>query len=82
MQHQFGEGANYTRRRLPVTLVYYEEYNRIDIAFAHEKQMQGWSRKKKEALIRGDLVELHKLAMCRNSSRCLDCARQPAQNGG
>jgi len=82
MQHQSGKGANHTRRRLPVTLVYYEEYNRIDVAFYREKQIQRWSRKKKEALIRGDLVELHKLAMCRNSSRCLDCARQPAQNGG
>jgi putative endonuclease len=50
-QHQSGEGANYTKERLPVSLVYYEEFQRIDDAFNREKQIQGWSRKKKEALI-------------------------------
>jgi putative endonuclease len=52
-QHQNGEGANHTKKRLPVTLLYYEEYSRIDQAFYREKQVQGWSRKKKEALIEG-----------------------------
>lgn len=50
-QHENGEGYNYTRKKLPVKLVYYEEYGRIDDAFYREKQVQGWSRKKKEALI-------------------------------
>lgn len=50
-QHQNGEGANHTRKRLPVELIYYEEFERIDVAFNREKQVQGWSRKKKEALI-------------------------------
>ena len=50
-QHQNGEGANHTRKRLPVVLVYYEEYQKIAEAFYREKQVQGWSRKKKEALI-------------------------------
>jgi len=53
-QHQSGEGANHTKKRLPVTLVYYEVYSRIDEAFYREKQVQGWSRKKKEALINGN----------------------------
>lgn len=59
-QHQNGEGANHTRKRLPVLLVYYEEYQNIDEAFYREKQVQGWSRKKKEALIenRGDDLPL------------------------
>jgi putative endonuclease len=52
-QHQMGEGSNYTKKRLPVELMYYEEYDRIDLAFYREKQVQGWSRKKKEALISG-----------------------------
>jgi putative endonuclease len=52
-QHQNGDGANHTKKRLPVTLLYYEEYSRIDQAFYREKQVQGWSRKKKEALIEG-----------------------------
>ena len=52
-QHQNGEGANHTKKRLPVTLLYHEEYSRIDQAFNREKQVQGWSRIKKEALITG-----------------------------
>ena len=52
-QHQNGEGANHTKKRSPVSLLYYEEYSRIDEAFYREKQVQGWSRKKKEALIEG-----------------------------
>ena len=50
-QHQNGEGANHTKKRLPVKLVYFEEFDRIDKAFYREKQVQGWRRKKKEALI-------------------------------
>lgn len=60
-QHNKGEGANHTKNRLPVKLIYFEEYSRISKAFYREKQIQGWSRKKKEALIKGDykrLVEL------------------------
>lgn len=67
-QHQNGQGANYTSKNLPVKLVYYEAYDRIDTAFYREKQIQGWSHKKKEALIRGDNKELHELAICVNSS--------------
>jgi len=62
-QHQSGEGANHTKKRLPVTLVYYEEYSRIDDAFYREKQVQGWSRKKKEALINGNPELLPQLAV-------------------
>lgn len=61
-QHQNGEGANYTKKRLPVELVYYEEYERIDTAFYREKQIQGWSRKKKEVLIGGNYENLPILA--------------------
>ena len=61
-QHQSGEGANYTAKRLPVKLLYYEVYDRIDYAFNREKQVQGWSRKKKEALINGDEQLLSELA--------------------
>jgi putative endonuclease len=57
-QHQNGEGANHTKNRLPVKLVYYEEFDRIDHAFFREKQVQGWSRKKKEALINGEFEKL------------------------
>ena len=61
-QHQNGEGANYTKTRLPVKLVYYEEYDRIDEAFYREKQVQGWNRKKKRALIDGEYDRLPELS--------------------
>ena len=61
-QHNEGRGANYTKKRLPVELIYYEEYERIDHAFYREKQVQNWSRKKKEALIKGELEEIKFLA--------------------
>lgn len=62
-EHQAGEGANHTRKRLPVELVYWEEYPRIDLAYDREQQIKGWSREKKIALIEGrngDLPELAK----------------------
>lgn len=62
-QHQNGEGANHTKKRLPVKLLYYEEFQRIDEAFYREKQVQGWNRKKKEALINGSSELLPKLAI-------------------
>lgn len=68
MQHANGEGANHTKKYLPVKLVYVEEYKRIDTAFYREKQVQGWSRKKKEALIAGMLERLHELAKCINET--------------
>ncbi|MCP4136771.1 MAG: GIY-YIG nuclease family protein, partial [bacterium] len=67
-EHHCGFGANYTRKRLPVKLLYYEEYDRIDYAFFREKQVQGWSRKKKEALMNGEDNDLHLLAECKNWS--------------
>jgi putative endonuclease len=61
-QHQMGEGANFTKKHLPVKLVYFEEFDRIDEAFNREKQIQRWSRMKKEALISGDIRRLKELA--------------------
>lgn len=67
-QHQAGEGSNFTRKHLPVKLVYYEEFDRIDLAFYREKQVQGWSRKKKEALIKNEYHKLPGLSRCKSNS--------------
>ena len=59
--HDMGEGAEYTKRRRPLKLVYHEEYTNVADAFAREKQVQGWSRAKRTALIESkndDLPEL------------------------
>lgn len=61
--HDDQRAANHTRKRRPVTLAYAEEFKTVDEAFAREKQVQGWNRQKKLALIemRGvDLPELSK----------------------
>nr|WP_314842148.1 GIY-YIG nuclease family protein [uncultured Microbacterium sp.] len=55
IQHQEGMGSAYTKRRLPVELVWSEEFARIDEAFAWEKRLQGWSHAKRMAFIDGGL---------------------------
>ncbi len=69
LQHQTGEGANYTRKHLPVRLVYFEEFGQIEEAFKREKQIQGWSRKKKEALIKGQFDKLMELSKSYSKKR-------------
>ena len=61
-EHQAGLGAKFTRAHLPVKLVYKEEYSSIEQAFARERQLHGWSRAKKEALIKGELSSLKGLS--------------------
>ena len=67
-QHQQGLGANFTSKNLPAKHVYFEEFTKIENAFAREKQIQGWSRKKKEALIYGYDEDLHLFARCKNKT--------------
>jgi putative endonuclease len=61
-EHQEGLAAEYTRRRRPVELVWCAEYPNVGEAFFWEKRIQGWSRAKREALIRGDYEALPALA--------------------
>ena len=61
-EHNLGLGAVYTRKRRPVVLVWSGEFERIDEACAFEKQVQGWGRRKREALIAGELDALPVLA--------------------
>jgi putative endonuclease len=66
-QHQAGEGGDYTSKRLPVTLVYSCEFESEHEAFLRERQVKGWSRGKKEALMRGDFEALVKLSKSRSA---------------
>ncbi len=62
-EHQNGLGARHTAKHLPVKLVYCEPYERVEDAFRREKQVQGWSRRKKQALIeanKDNLIEYSK----------------------
>jgi len=67
-EHQQGLIEGYTSKRLPVELVYSEEFSEIRYAISAERQIKRWSRAKKEALIRGDSKALHELAECRNET--------------
>lgn len=61
-EHQLGLGANFTKKHLPVKLVYFEVFDRIDLAFLREKQVQKWSKAKKKALIDKDFEKLKSLS--------------------
>jgi putative endonuclease len=50
-EHDLGIGAEFTKSRLPVRLVYYQELNSKKEAAKREKEIKGWYRKKKENLI-------------------------------
>ena len=61
-EHNSGRYGGYTAKRRPVTLVYSQEFQRITEAINAERQIKGWSRAKKESLIRGDFDALPFLA--------------------
>lgn len=61
-EHQSGHFPGYTETRRPVVLAYSEHFERITDAVAAERQIKGWSRAKKEALMAGDFERLEVLA--------------------
>ncbi|MDR0532572.1 MAG: GIY-YIG nuclease family protein [Verrucomicrobiales bacterium] len=66
-QHQNATNPScYTATRLPVKLVYAEDFHTRRAAFAAERQIKGWSRKKKQALIRRDWLEILRLSNAKN----------------
>lgn len=68
-EHNAGEHDGYTAARRPVELVFHQEFSRIEDAIAAERQIKGWSRAKKEALIRGDWKLIRALARRRTKER-------------
>lgn len=61
-QHQSGECGGYTAAHLPVELIWSQECFTREEALSAERQIKGWSRKKKEAMMRGDWAEVSRLA--------------------
>ena len=61
-EHHHGEMAGYTATRRPVTLVWSDEFPSRYEALQAERQIKGWSRAKKLALIRGDWALIRRLA--------------------
>ncbi len=66
-QHNQGYFGGYTATRRPVTLAYSARFDHITDAIAYERQVKGWSRAKKEALIRGDFELLQGLSKRRSA---------------
>jgi putative endonuclease len=81
-EHQNGLGANHTKKRQPVKLLYFEKYSRVADAFKREKQVQGWTHAKKKALIEQNPVDLNNLSECRNETHCRNAAFDSAQAPG
>ena len=61
-EHQAGTYDGYTAHRRPVTLLFHQHFGRAEDAVAAERQIKGWRREKKEALIQGDYSALPLLA--------------------
>ena len=60
--HQEGRLGGYTKSRRPVTLIFSEQLGTRVEALEMEQRIKGWSRKKKEAMMRGDWEEVSRLA--------------------
>lgn len=61
-EHAEGSCGGYTARRRPVELVFVDEFATREETIERERQLKGWSRAKKEALIRRDWEELRSRA--------------------
>ena len=76
-EHEAGEGAAWTARRLPVELVWSEHFGTRDEAREAERQIKGWSRAKKEAMARGDWDAVARLASNRQGIKPNDETPEP-----
>jgi len=68
----------YVCDRRPVKLVYFETHKYVLNAIRREKQLKGWSRAKKIALINCEIDVLKKLANCQISSHFTICKKKEA----
>ena len=78
-EHHSGVFIGYTKKRLPVELVFSDELTSRDDALDREKQIKGWSRAKKEALIAGNWARLRELskAPIRADSKTAETGQDP-----
>lgn len=60
-EHEHGDVTVYTRKRRPLKFVFSQEFPTREEALARERQIKGWSRAKKEALIKGNWERLRRL---------------------
>ena len=75
VEHNTGQIEGYTCGRLPVALVFADEFPSREEALARERQIKGWNRKKKEAMMRGDWAEVSRLAHANRPRPSTDSGR-------
>jgi putative endonuclease len=68
-EHNAGLHGGFTATRRPVTMVFAQHFDTITDAVAAERQVKGWSRAKKEAMINGEWNRLPELAKRRSASK-------------
>jgi putative endonuclease len=78
-EHNAGAFGGYTAKRRPVSLIFSQHFDLVTDAIAAERQVKGWSRVKKEALIKGDWTRVSELA--RRSARPSRRAASPRSSG-
>ena len=78
-QHHRGEIPGYTASRMPLALVYVDSFSMRDEAFRAERQIKGWSRRKKEALMDKDWERLKALS---KNSRSKTALAHPSTSSG
>jgi putative endonuclease len=68
-EHDIGcDATAYTFDRRPLSLVYFQIFEDIRQAISFEKQIKGWSRKKKLALIDNNWDKIKELSICKNQT--------------
>lgn len=65
-QHETGAIKGFTSDRLPVKLVWSQEFTTRFESKEAERRIKGWTRAKKMALIRGDWIGISRLAKGKN----------------
>ena len=77
--HERGELPGYTHTRRPVRLVYAEGFYSREEALASERQIKGWRRAKKEALIKRDWERLIELSQGNSSPTAQPVRGEPVE---
>lgn len=70
-QHELCEANSYIAMHGFGRLLWTTEFSSLDEASRAEKQIKGWTRAKKEALMKGDFERIHELSICQNRSSSL-----------
>jgi len=81
VEHETGLFNGYTAYRRPVTLVFHQHFDRVEDAVSAERQIKGWRRDKKEALIRGDHGILPSLARRHATTKSARPSLRPSRRG-